>query len=318
MYLIGIYLIGTQRAASCQQSLARENSTACRSQPWPGSSSAGSSGWCRRKVAAVTLRGLTRSAPAALHLPRPRNTRRQVQAHLRSRVRHAARKRPWRSVISEAMPTQRPARKTYRQNWPAYNAAQTHEKAKFQELLSELCSDIKEPVRSRNGRPRLPIHDAIFCCLLQGLLDGIGAPVHDRSARGAREGLHRKTPHFNTIFNYLEDKNLTPILRELITRSSLPLKAVETDFAVDFVGLQHQPVCPLVRSEVRSSSARARLGEGASDVRCAHQRRHGRRNPRPARCRHQIAALLGGHDCRELRAARSVGRQGLRQRAQLR
>jgi hypothetical protein len=32
------------------------------------------------------------------------------------------------------------------------------------------------------------------------------------------------------------DKHLTPILRELITRSSLPLKAVETDFAVDSSG----------------------------------------------------------------------------------
>src|SRR4029078_2233837 len=31
--------------------------------------------------------------------------------------------------------------------------------------------------------------------------------------------------HSNTIFNYLEDKNLPPILRELIARSSLPLKA---------------------------------------------------------------------------------------------
>ena len=61
------------------------------------------------------------------------------------------------------MATKRPGRKTYPQNWRAYNAAQTHEKAKFQELLSELCTDIKEPVRSRNGRPRLPLDDAIFC-----------------------------------------------------------------------------------------------------------------------------------------------------------
>ena len=97
MYLIGIYLIGTQRAAPCQTSLAPENSTACRSRPWRGSSSAASSGWCLPKAVAAAL---TRSRPirtAALHLSRPRNTRRQVQAHLRSRVRHAAReRRRWR------------------------------------------------------------------------------------------------------------------------------------------------------------------------------------------------------------------------------
>src|SRR5262245_14052092 len=50
------------------------------------------------------------------------------------------------------------------------------------------------------------------------------------------KGFIRKTPHFNTIFNYLEDKHLTPILRELITRSSLPLKGIETDFALDSSG----------------------------------------------------------------------------------
>src|SRR5205085_1913279 len=43
-------------------------------------------------------------------------------------------------------------------------------------------------------------------------------------------------PHYNSIFNYLEKPELTPILTELITQSSLPLKAVEQDFAVDSSG----------------------------------------------------------------------------------
>ncbi|MGH7331867.1 MAG: transposase [Candidatus Rokuibacteriota bacterium] len=38
------------------------------------------------------------------------------------------------------------------------------------------------------------------------------------------------------MFRYLEDPALTPILRELITRSALPLKAVEIDFAADSSG----------------------------------------------------------------------------------
>ena len=49
-------------------------------------------------------------------------------------------------------------------------------------------------------------------------------------------GFIAKVPHFNSISNYLENENLTPILRGLITQSSLPLKAVETDFAVDSSG----------------------------------------------------------------------------------
>ena len=50
------------------------------------------------------------------------------------------------------------------------------------------------------------------------------------------KGFISKTPHFNTIFHYFEDSNLTPIVRELIARSSLPRKDVETKFAVDASG----------------------------------------------------------------------------------
>jgi len=50
------------------------------------------------------------------------------------------------------------------------------------------------------------------------------------------KGYLSKTPHFNSIFNYLELEALTPLLRELITRSSAPLKSIESDFAVDASG----------------------------------------------------------------------------------
>jgi transposase len=45
-----------------------------------------------------------------------------------------------------------------------------------------------------------------------------------------------KVPHFNSISNYLENPSLTPILRDLIIQSSLPLQSVETDFAADSSG----------------------------------------------------------------------------------
>ncbi len=49
-------------------------------------------------------------------------------------------------------------------------------------------------------------------------------------------GFISKTPHYNSIFRYLDNPDLTPILRNLITESSLPLKSVEVDFAVDSSG----------------------------------------------------------------------------------
>ncbi len=50
------------------------------------------------------------------------------------------------------------------------------------------------------------------------------------------KGYIRAVPHYNSIFNYLDNPALTPILRALITESSLPRKVVEADFAVDSSG----------------------------------------------------------------------------------
>ena len=50
------------------------------------------------------------------------------------------------------------------------------------------------------------------------------------------KGYIAKLPHFNSILNYLELPELTPLLHTLSQRSSLPLKAVECDFAVDASG----------------------------------------------------------------------------------
>jgi hypothetical protein len=40
-------------------------------------------------------------------------------------------------------------RKTYSQVWPAYNAAQTHEKEKFLMLLQDMCQGVQEPPQTR-------------------------------------------------------------------------------------------------------------------------------------------------------------------------
>lgn len=49
-------------------------------------------------------------------------------------------------------------------------------------------------------------------------------------------GYLSQTPHYNSVFRYLEAEALTPYLYSLINTSSLPLKSVESDFAVDSSG----------------------------------------------------------------------------------
>src|SRR5439155_23209536 len=64
------------------------------------------------------------------------------------------------TTVTETVTVQATTKKTYPQAWRAYNAAQTHEKERFLDLLRDLCSGISEAQRPRNGRPPLPIQDA--------------------------------------------------------------------------------------------------------------------------------------------------------------
>ena len=63
-----------------------------------------------------------------------------------------------RTVVTE---TVKVTRKTYSQNWGAYNQAQTQEKSQLQAYLYELCKNLPEP-EQRTGRPRLSLADIIF------------------------------------------------------------------------------------------------------------------------------------------------------------
>jgi transposase len=124
---------------------------------------------------------------------------------------------------------------TYRQVWPAYNAAQTNEKDKFLSLLYDLCSGMPALPLAKGRRP-LPLADAIFAVCFKVYSTFSGRRFMSDLREAHDKGYIRAVPHYNSIFNYLENPILTPILRGLITESSLPLKVVEADFAVDSSG----------------------------------------------------------------------------------
>ena len=139
------------------------------------------------------------------------------------------------TTVTESVTFTATKRTTYPQNWAAYNEAQTHEQDKFQALLADLCSGL--PVAPpKNGRPPLLLSDAVFSIVFK-VYSTVSQRrfVSDLREAHAR-GYVSKVPHFNSISNYLENPALTPLLHELITQSSLPLKSVETDFAVDSSG----------------------------------------------------------------------------------
>ena len=106
-------------------------------------------------------------------------------------------------------------RKTYKQDWPAYNAAQIHEKAHFQELLSDLCRGVSEPARphdgAKGGRPPVPMADRVFAVAFKvyTTMSGRRASTDMRDAR--EKGHLSKAPDYSRIARYLEDPTMTPI-----------------------------------------------------------------------------------------------------------
>lgn len=131
--------------------------------------------------------------------------------------------------------TTKTIRITYSQDWTAYNAAQTEEKERFTALLSDLCRLVSQPPQT-TGRPRLPLSDMVFACAYK-VYSGFSTRRFSSDMREAHEdGLVATTHHFNRVSSYLSDPVLTPLVKRLITVSSLPLKGIETDFAVDSSG----------------------------------------------------------------------------------
>jgi transposase len=126
-------------------------------------------------------------------------------------------------------------KRTYPQMWREYNLAQTYEKAHLQALLYELCQGIEAPEQVI-GRPRLSLPDVVFATVFKAYVTFSGRRLMTDLREAQQRGYLTKAPHFNSIYGYLEMPFLTPYLQTLITQSSLPMKAIESDFAVDSSG----------------------------------------------------------------------------------
>jgi transposase len=129
-----------------------------------------------------------------------------------------------------------PKRPTYKQDWPLYDLAQTTEKDRFQELLYDLTRDLPDPPRAKTGRRPTPMADMIFAAAFKVFSTfsarRFGCDLKDAYERGYLSML--MNPRSANL--YLESPELTPILQDLIVRSSLPLATVETVFAPDSTG----------------------------------------------------------------------------------
>jgi transposase len=124
---------------------------------------------------------------------------------------------------------------TCTQEWQAYNEAQTHEQEKFVVLLRDLSNGIQQP-EYRFGRPRLPLSDVVFSIAYK-VYSTMSTRRFMTDLREAQaKELVAKAPSYATNIRSLENPELTPLLKTLIEQSASPLRAIETDFAVDSSG----------------------------------------------------------------------------------
>ncbi|RJQ40120.1 MAG: transposase [Dehalococcoidia bacterium] len=124
---------------------------------------------------------------------------------------------------------------TCTQEWNEYDQAQMHEQERFVALLRDLCNGIPQP-DYRFGHPRLPLSDVVFGLVLKGYTTFSGRRFMSGLREAETKELVTKSASFASNARYLENPELAPILKTLIERSATPLKAVETDFAVDSSG----------------------------------------------------------------------------------
>jgi transposase len=135
-------------------------------------------------------------------------------------------------IVTDAVPN----KPTYKQNWPMYNEAQQTEKYRFQKLLFDLCRGLPNPRQTGSGRRWTPMADMVFACGLK-VYTTVSARRFACDLKAAYDGgFLSHLMNSVSVCSFLENDQLTPVLKRLIVQSSLPLSLFETNFAPDSSG----------------------------------------------------------------------------------
>jgi transposase len=105
-------------------------------------------------------------------------------------------------------------------------------------LLYDLCQTIEEAKQTGKGRPKLSMKDMVFSSALK-IFTTFSLRRFMTDMKQAKDmGYTKRISHFSMVSYYMEKEELTPILQELIANSAMPLRSVETKFAIDSTGFR--------------------------------------------------------------------------------
>jgi transposase len=128
-------------------------------------------------------------------------------------------------------------KKTYRQpEWGIYNLAQCEEKRRFLSLLHDLCQGLPNPPQPRPGRRRTEMSDMVFTAVYKVYSTFSGRRFCTDLEDSFEKGYLSHKINGMLAWHFMECPLLTPVLQQLITLSSLPLRSIETTFAPDSTG----------------------------------------------------------------------------------
>jgi Transposase DDE domain len=128
-------------------------------------------------------------------------------------------------------------RKTFRQDWPKYNAALTHEYGHFLDLLHQLCQTVPEDAKNpKGGRPGIPLRDSLFSAIFKVYSLNSARRFNGELEQAFQNGYLSRLPHFNSVLRVFDQPETADTLKAMVATSALPLTAIETNFAVDSTG----------------------------------------------------------------------------------
>jgi hypothetical protein len=130
-----------------------------------------------------------------------------------------------------------------KQNWPAYNRAQTTERRRVPQFLHSLCLAVPDAERDpcAPGRRPIPDREAIFGLVMKVYSGCSGRRAESDIAACVERGYLSRAWDANTLFRAMESPAMTPILTWMIEEAAGPQAQVENragQFAVDATGFK--------------------------------------------------------------------------------
>src|SRR3989338_6328850 len=125
-------------------------------------------------------------------------------------------------------------RKTYSQNWSEYDKASINQKTLFMKLLKDITGNLNQEYKI--GRPTLPLSDMVYSSVMKVFTTFSLRRFMSDMQIAKEKGYVNVTPCYASVGHFMQKKEITPLLVKMVTLTSLPLRTIEKDFAIDSTG----------------------------------------------------------------------------------